>query len=447
MAPMEPSEHPHDADPGTLDATWLASRRWFRSKSRPLRSVTVHEAAPLPGSGDLVILAAAFADGGEERYMVPALPAPNGYREPADGDGMWRAMVAAMVDGGLDVAGRHGRFALEPGLALRSLLPGGRAQADELEERSLGVEQSNTSVWLGDRLVLKVYRLLEPGTNPEIEVTEFLTSAGFTHAPLAAGSVRYLEDDAEPSGAAVVQSLVPSRGDAWAWMLDRLGSPPGGPVEAVAAAAQIGGITADLHAALQSEPDHPDFPSRPASADELATWQRGAVVQLEAAIATLEGKDRERLAAVETSARHIFDSIADAQGAWVSRVHGDYHLGQLLATDAGFVVTDFEGEPARPLAERRRPASPLRDVAGMLRSLDYAAHTVRGMHEGFDPDAWLPDARTALLAAYGGEADPRLLRAFELEKACYEIRYEANFRPGWVTLPLGAVQRLVAQAA
>ena len=438
MAPMAPNE--------LLHATWLASRRWFRSKSRPLSGVTVHDAVALPKDGELLILAAAFADGGEERYVVPAVAGRDGYREPADGEGLWRAMVAAMADGGMEVSGRHGRFSLEPGPALGELLPGGRAEADGLAEQSLGVEQSNTSIRLGDRLMLKIYRLLEPGINPEIEVTEFLTEQGFAHAPLAAGSVLYLADTAEPAAAAVVQSLVPSRGDAWAWMLDRLCAPPQGPVEALAAAAEIGGITADLHAALQSDPERASFPSRPATVDELAAWRRGAIGQLDAAIAAVDGEDRARLAALSEAVRRVFDGIRDTPSVWVSRIHGDYHLGQLLATDNGFVVTDFEGEPARPLAERRLPASPLRDVAGMLRSLDYAARTVEGTSPGFEPDAWLSDARGALLAAYGGQAESPLLRAFELEKACYEIRYEANFRPDWVRLPLGAVERLVAQA-
>ncbi len=108
------------------------------------------------------------------------------------------------------------------------------------------------------------------------------------------------------------------------------------------------------------------------------------------------------------------------------------------------MVTDFEGEPARPLAARRRPASPLRDVAGMLRSLDYAARTTQQQQPGFDADAWLAAARSAFLTAYGEPADPSLLLALELEKACYEVRYEANFRPDWTWLPLEAIERMVA---
>jgi trehalose synthase-fused probable maltokinase len=429
-----------------LDATWLASRRWFRSKARPLRSVTVHDQATLPDGGMLLILDAAFADGGHERYTVPAWPDGDGYREPADGDGLWRGLVAVMADGGRQLEAQRGSFDLAPGPALEGLLPGGRAAAEALAEGSLGVEQSNTSIRLGDRLMLKIYRLLEPGINPELEVTEFLTAAGFGHAPLAAGAAHYQphDGDGEPAAVAIVQSQVPARGDAWGWMLERLGAPPTGPIEGLAAAAEIGGVTAELHDALQSEPDRPDFPSRAATAEELAAWQAGAEEQLDAAIVALDGDDRGRLAALAPDARRVLGAIGKAPMAWVSRIHGDYHLGQLLATDERFMVTDFEGEPARPLAERRRPSSPLRDVAGMLRSLDYAARSAERARSDFEPDPWLSDARAALLNAYGGSADPSLLAAFELEKACYEIRYEANFRPDWVPLPLGAVERLVA---
>ena len=143
----------------------------------------------------------------------------------------------------------------------------------------MGVEQSNTSVRLGDRLMLKIYRLLEPGVNPEVEVLELLTERGFAHAPLAAGSMRYAADDAEPAAAGIVQSLVPAHRDAWAWMLEHLAESSGQPEQAIAAASRIGGITAALHAALQSVPERPDFPSRAATAEErtvLAGWCGGA---------------------------------------------------------------------------------------------------------------------------------------------------------------------------
>ncbi|MGH2428240.1 MAG: phosphotransferase, partial [Candidatus Limnocylindria bacterium] len=153
------------------------------------------------------------------------------------------------------------------------------------------------------------------------------------------------------------------------------------------------------------------------------------------------------LQALAPAVRTRLAAIERADGTRVSRIHGDYHLGQLLAERAGgFVVIDFEGEPARTLDERRQVASPLRDVAGMLRSFDYAARTAeRGRRAaGFDPEAWLSQARSAFLGAYGaiGPNEDSLLAAFELEKACYEVRYEANNRPDWLWLPVAAVQRL-----
>jgi trehalose synthase-fused probable maltokinase len=255
--------------------------------------------------------------------------------------------------------------------------------------------------------------------------------------------MRYLADDAEPAAAGVLQSLVPARGDGWAWMLEHLQGPSAEPREAIAAVSEIGGITTTLHAALQSVPKRAGFPSRAATPDERQAWQAAAEQQLAAALSAVPADERTRLSQVEAEVHSAFAAMAQAPTAWLSRIHGDYHLGQLLVTDDGFVITDFEGEPARSLTERRQPASPLRDVAGMLRSFDYAARTAQRAKPEFEADAWLEAARTAFLTAYGEPADPSLLRAFELEKACYEVRYEANFRPDWVWLPLEAIERMV----
>jgi trehalose synthase-fused probable maltokinase len=208
--------------------------------------------------------------------------------------------------------------------------------------------------------------------------------------------------------------------------------------------AQVGGVTAELHAALRSRPDATGFEAGPATAADLDTWHVAAQRQLVAAQEALTGEAGRQLERLEPAARRALEAIPHATAAIRSRIHGDYHLGQLLATASGFVVIDFEGEPARPLGERRQPASPLRDVAGMLRSLDYAARTVEHRAGGADLSTWLVDARTAFLAAYGDAADADLLRAFEVEKACYEVRYEANNRPDWTWLPLQALERLVA---
>jgi trehalose synthase-fused probable maltokinase len=206
-----------------------------------------------------------------------------------------------------------------------------------------------------------------------------------------------------------------------------------------------------MHLALASRPDEPGFPVRTADHADVAGWRASAEGQLEAAMAVVGGKARDRLAELAPAVRARFaDAFGAALGTSVSRVHGDYHLGQLLARpDGAFSVIDFEGEPARPMSERRLPSSPLRDVAGMLRSLDYAARTAEaGAHApGFDADDWLTRARAAFLGSHGAidtDQTPQL-DAFELEKACYEIRYETNNRPDWIWLPLAAVERLAQQ--
>ena len=421
----------------------LVAKRWFRSKQRPIASVTEHDRAALVGEAALVVLNVAYADGGRpDRYLLPLIDG----REPDDGEGAWTAMVAAIA-AGTELRGYAGTFRCAPTAALDELLPSPVESAAALTERRLRVEQSNTSIVLGDRLILKLYRLLEDGESPDTEIGEFLTRVGFSGTPPVAGSIRYLPDGGGASAVAMLQALVPATGDAWTTMTDALRRDP---AIGVKEAAIIGRLTADLHRALASRPDHPDFPARTATPAEAASWRASAERQLAEAESAVSGEAHDRLVALAPAIRARFaDTFGAASGqAGVSRIHGDYHLGQLLARpDGGYSVIDFEGEPARPLAERRLPTSPLRDVAGMLRSLDYAARTVAAVADALDAEAWLERAREAFLSAYGGAGhDERLLLdAFELEKACYEVRYEAGNRPDWLWLPLAAVERLVRQ--
>ncbi len=417
-----------------LAADWLAAQRWFRAKQRPIATVSQLDSAPL-GPADLNVLEVTYADGGAtDHYFVPSVD----DREPEDGEGVWAALVRAMADDAT-LTGTHGNFRCANTAAL--MLTGSLT-----ERRLLRVEQSNTSVVLGDRLILKLFRLLEPGENPDLEVGAFLTDAGFAGTPALAGAIRYHPDDGEPSAAAMLQELVPSRGDAWAVMLAALADDP---AKGVQHAARIGEATASLHAALASRPQNPAFPARAATVAETAGWRASAERQLAQAVTAVSGDAHDRLVALAPAVTaRLADTFGSASAeARVSRIHGDYHLGQLLArTDGGYSVIDFEGEPARPLVERRLPSSPLRDVAGMLRSLDYAARTAERA-SGLDAGAWLPQARGAFLAGYGriGPSDAGLLEAFELEKACYEVRYEAGNRPNWLWLPLAAVERLTAK--
>jgi maltokinase len=433
----------------------LANQRWFRSKSRVIADLSLDEAAPLvvdPRVSDavLLIVRVRFADdGADELYLLPMLSEPDApgpspakqwgivavrdaatgtvLREPRDGDGVWRRLLAG-IDQEITLPGLHGSFAFH---ALQPI----PAAANE---RRMTGEQSNTSIALGDELLLKLYRRLEGGENPDLELPRFLTRAGFDRVPAVLGYVRYIPVDGEPSAVAMLQAFLPDAVDAWRWLLDALSAGD----DALLEIGRLGTVTAEMHRALAWHPQDLAFPARPAAAQDRVEWRRSAEHQVELAVAAAPELDRLR-----SAIRDAFDAFERSSESTVSRIHGDYHLGQLLRSRNEFWVIDFEGEPARALADRRRPGSPLRDVAGMLRSLDYAARTVERSEDasGFAADAWLREAREAFLRAYrsaGMAVDEQLLRAFELEKACYEVHYEANNRPDWTWLPLRALERL-----
>jgi trehalose synthase-fused probable maltokinase len=423
---------------------WLAGQRWFRGKSRGVERVELFDAAEIGGTpGWLLVLEATDAGGDHSRYLVPAASDGDALREPGDGDGVWRALGGLTLRGG-ELRGALGSWQFAPTDAASRLLPGGVDALASLAERRLGVQQSNTSVALGEALVLKLYRLVEPGVNPEVEMSDFLTSVGFHQSPGLAGSTIYLLDG-QPHSAAMLQQLVASQDDGWNWILERMAAGRDGAAEAVRAIGLVGRLTARMHAALASRPETPGFPSREATPDELGAWHAGALRRLDTALGVLDETSRPRLAAVAPLVGARLAAIGDARSIAVSRIHGDYHLGQLLRTADGFAVIDFEGEPARSIAERRAPASPLRDVAGMLRSLDYAAQTAARRGPS-DAGTWLTEARGAFLDGYGGisQRDAPILAAFEIEKACYEVAYEANNRPDWTWLPLEALERQAA---
>jgi len=432
---------------------WLSAQRWYGANDRQLMDVELVDAAALPLRGSdrtawLLVLKAWFAMGPPVHYLVLAIAdGEEPLREPLDGEGTWRALAAAIADGQV-LNASEGSFRCEPAPAAGELVPRGAASIADLAEQRLGVEQSNTSVTLGERLILKVYRRLQPGENPELEVGAFLESVGCRVVPRIAGSLRYLGPDGQ-SAAAMLQERVPARSDAWQQLGAQLAGEPGAPDDALAAASEIGRVTAELHRGLAARPQDLAFPLRQATPAEVRAWRDGALNQLDQARYALEGDNRLTLDRMASRIRGRLEAAFGAAGsARVMRVHGDYHLGQLLVTDDGYRVIDFEGEPARPLAERRAPQPPERDVAGMLRSLDYAARTAqRGTHAAaFDADAWVAEARDAFLGAYAAAAPvppiAALLAGLEIEKACYEVRYEAANRPDWVWLPLEALTRL-----
>jgi maltose alpha-D-glucosyltransferase/alpha-amylase len=332
----------------------------------------------------------------------------------------------------------------------------------------LGAEQSNTSIALGDRLVLKHVRRLGDGRNPDEEIGRFLTErTAFPHAPRLVGHAEYRPGDGEPMTVAVVHELVAGARDGWEWMLAELaavyrdGFRDGRPPDAAAVAAagsvtlgairRLGAVTAALHRALASDPDAPAFAPEPITVDDCARWARAVERQLDDARAVLGA--RLRLDAPE-----LTTALGTLVGLRKIRHHGDFHLGQTLyrAADGAWMIIDFEGEPLRPLAERRRKASALRDVAGLLRSLDYAATTA--MPSGLDrwADAWATAAAAEFVAGYRAgivsdrlvptpdDAFARALSVFVLEKAAYEVVYEASHRPAWLGIPIRGLERALA---
>jgi maltokinase len=321
--------------------------------------------------------------------------------------------------------------------------------------RPVNAEQSNTSLVFDDRLILKLFRRLHPGPNPDVEVTIALAATGFQH--VAAPLVTWHED---PYELGFGQQYLAGGSEGWALALTSLrdfyNSECEHPSEAggdfAAEAGRLGRMTAEMHLALADAFRTETGPPERAAWDEL-------IDRIEARLkvaSDLAGDDLTRAAAPLLGRLR---AVADP-GPTI-RVHGDYHLGQVMQTDTGWYVLDFEGEPARPLAERRVRTSPLKDVSSMLRSFDYAARyalTERSAAEmgSLEPqgDAWEVHNRQSFLEGYrdvngiesllaGPESTPVVLLAYELDKALYELDYERAHRPEWVPLPLGAIRRLV----
>jgi trehalose synthase-fused probable maltokinase len=325
-------------------------------------------------------------------------------------------------------------------------------EADLSDPRPIGVEQSNSSVVFGDTLILKAYRRLEAGVNPELELLRFLTVRRFPNIASLAGWYAYSGRVLEAT-LGILQEFVPDAIDGWELALAELGRDP----EAfLSRLHRLGEVTGELHSTLASDSTDPDFAPEEPSTEALAILTATVDEEIESifldlpehaeAVAPIRGRGEE----VREQLRLI--SHVGALGR-VIRHHGDYHLGQVLWNGEDWIVLDFEGEPARSLSERRQKRSPLRDVAGMLRSFAYAvsAAELRGMDVAED---WEGRARSEFLDGYfatvdrsiippSRDATEKLLAVFELEKAVYELRYELNNRPDWARIPVAGILRLL----
>jgi trehalose synthase-fused probable maltokinase len=419
---------------------FVREQRWFGSKSRALRRGRVVDSGPLPQGCVLAFFEAEFAEGDTALYQLP-------YRVEAGGElqlslsdpALGHALLAALRHS-QPVATGYGRVDFE----LTGPLPG----ESELEPvRPVGGEQSNSSIVFGERAILKAYRRLEPGESPELELLRFLAAHGFEHIPRLLGWYRYTGSRITAT-LGILQAFVPDARDGWEDALESFAHP----APFLARLRRLGEVTARMHGVLASDAGDAAFQPEPIGGPDLARVAEADAQSLLGGLPAGGAAEPVRARAGDVLERLRALAPLRACGQAI-RQHGDYHLGQVLWDGDDWLVLDFEGEPARPLPERRRKSSPLRDVAGMLRSFAYAAETRRSQGDASAPD-WEDAARAAFLGGYEAAADPALLppdddtraqvlAACELEKALYELRYELDNRPDWAHVPVAGILRLL----
>ncbi len=389
----------------------IASARWYGGKGVAITAVSEDDRLEMGGGVALHILRVECESRPPERYLYIS-------GEEAAGAAVLEAIVERR---------RAGEWSFEPGIVLPGLMPSNRS------ERSIGLDQSNTTIVIGERLALKLYRRLEPGPHPDIEIGRHLTEhASVAFVPAYAGCVRWGE-----YAVAMLQAYVSGAEDGWTWAARAV-------VENdVADMARLGSNTATLHGALAQ------LESRQATPLEMGQWKRSADAQLDRVLDLVDGQVGGELRGFEPRLRAEYEAFERAQPPMLTRVHGDYHIGQILRSADGLRVVDFEGEPTKGLAERNALGIPLRDVAAMLRSFDHLArHVDRDVSPGNsrDVERWIVAARDAFLDHYGPH-DPALLRALEVEKESYEFIYAATFLPEWMYAPVGGMRWLMGARA
>ena len=409
---------------------WLSQQRWFGGKGAAISGVRDLDRAQLsPG----LLLSAV-----EVRYEPPR-PAESyalalrpwtgkgGIVEGLDDDAA-RALLG-IVRGRLRIATAAGALQGErfdgPGSPMERL---SRVPA----VRRLDAEQSNTSLVFDDRVILKLIRKLEPGLNPELEMGAFLARSGFAGTPRLLGSISVT--GAVEATVAVAHAFVRVETDGWSYVLDALrrGEPPLSEVR------ELGARIGELHAALASDEADARFAPEPIRREDLRRWTETLLGELERTVRVGRSAVPELAGRQQALAARIHRLGGVRPGGVRIRQHGDLHLGQVLRSGGEWLVFDFEGEPARPLAERRQKHSPLKDVAGMLRSFAYAA-AAAGRREiaGLLRESFLQGwrLRAARLVPPDEEGARVLLESLELEKLLYELRYEMGHRPDWVNIP------------
>lgn len=379
--------------------------RWFSGKERSIECVVATEELPLPGGG-LRFADVSYADGEGERYLLC---------EDID----WAALLGQLGAG--PITGLHGR------LELRGTLPTGL-----LGQRTPAVDQTNTLIVLGGRLLIKLYRRLEPGPHPELEMLAALTGTG-APVPALLGSLHYVGNDGSDTAIAVLEEFVAGAEGGWEGPIERVARHLRGDGEApvteygVAAAA-----AARLHEASRRE-----FGSRVATAEDAEQLRGRALDQLDrAAVAD------PTLSSIRSAASAAMEPLGGLAGTSLQRIHGDLHYAQFLRVESAALIIDFEGDPTRPLAERGDVAPPLYDLACLTRAIDHIGSAAARRTRSDDPCAWIDSATEAAIAGYG-PVDAGILRALEVCKECGELLYAQRTVPEWLYAPMLGLKRLL----
>ncbi len=491
---------------------YLPKRRWFASKTERLTGVKIAYWALInpPPEAIFITEVEAHFGGRSERYALPMgivwedeavgnLPAqlamarvrlgPRvGYLTDAFAiDGFTRSVLRNLRNSATVAIDGGGTLEFRPTSLMQPL-----ELAEDAEIRRLSAEQSNSSLIVGDTLVMKVVRRVTAGVHPEGEITRFLTERGFGNTAPLYGEVVRVDEHGTPNTIGIVQGFVRNQGDGWGWTLEFLertvdelsttDSEAEGADDAFASynvfAAAIGQRLGELHAVLSAPTDEAAFSPEPATPEVLEAWAHGAIEQIDMALTALERVKEWPNPQAEARAKaltHHADGLREAAhklaaagtGSLQTRVHGDFHLGQVLVVQSDAYLIDFEGEPARTMEQRRAKQCAIRDVAGLLRSFDYAAAAALPGRVAATPTAssrraeilerFRTGAEQAFLGAYrtvleaspvkwvAPKAEAAMLDLFLLEKAAYEIRYEAANRPTWIGIPLQGMFTIAAR--
>jgi maltokinase len=461
----EPVQAPANAFRRNLDVEalrqWVERQRWYASKSRHITGIEIDEGVVVSVDPPLflALIQTRFATGSHELYQLPLTFLPSGEhadRDPIATTPDWSAFDAISepeltrdllrrIADEDDLDTEDGRFAFHRAAGTGPISSDGPV-------RAIGVEQSNSSLVFGDQIVLKVFRKIEPGINPELEMLQFLTGHEFPHIAPLTGWYDY-EGRSFSATLGVAQRFFGDAIGGWELAVDEVASDPQVFLDELGS---LGTVTAELHNALASDGGDPAFAPERSGSEALSLLTATIDEDIERIFVRLP--DDERVAPLVGRGQDVRERIAmRAQvsvGGLAIRTHGDYHLGQTLHTPGGWIIIDFEGEPARPLFERRRKRSPLRDVASMLRSFAYVASAVESNRGIRAPEDFEPRAREIFLEHYFARIDPALLPAgdtaianllsiFELEKAMYELKYELDNRPEWLPIPVAGITRLL----